>query len=69
MIFLGSCAFTDFYLTQSQSYVTFFVTSQLLCYLGDINVYKRCFFVTRPNALLVGTYLGHVSVSIAIELS
>ena len=55
MILLGSCAFTDFYLTQSQSYVTFFVTSQLLCYLGDINVYKRCFFVTRPNALLVGT--------------
>ena len=27
------------------------------------------FFVTRPNALLVGTYLGHVSVSIAVELS
>ena len=37
--------------------------------MGDINVYKRYFFVTRPYALLVGTYLCHVSVSIAVERS
>ena len=46
MIFFGNCAFTDFYLPQSQSCVTF-VMSKLLCYIGDINVYKRFFLLLQ----------------------